>query len=72
MYISYGFANMVVIFEQGEFRMVLADKYKDYIEGCGFYAIGCFTKEVIGNIHNNPELLKRAATDKNVGSKDKV
>ena len=51
-------ANMVVIFEDGEFRMVLCEKYKDYIPGCGFYAIRCFDKEVIGNIHDNPELLE--------------
>ena len=51
-------ANMVVIFEDGEFRMVLCEKYKNYIPGCGFYAIRCFDKEVIGNIHDNPELLE--------------
>ena len=51
-------ANMVVIFEDGEFRMVLCERYKNYIPGCGFYAIRCFDKEVIGNIHDNPELLK--------------
>ena len=51
-------ANMVVIFEDGEFRMVLCEKYKDYIPGCGFYAIRCFDKEIIGNIHDNPELLE--------------
>lgn len=50
-------AYMVVIFEDGEFRMVLCEKYKDYIPGCGFYAIRCFDKEIIGNIHDNPELL---------------
>ena len=51
-------ANMVVIFEDGEFRMVLCERYKEYIPGCGFYAIRCFDKEVIGNIHDNPELLE--------------
>ena len=51
-------AIMVVIFEDGEFRMVLLEKYKDYIPGCGFYAIRCFDKEIIGNIHDNPELLE--------------
>ena len=51
-------ANMVVIFEDGEFRMVLCEKYNNYIPGCGFYAIRCFDKEIIGNIHDNPELLE--------------
>ena len=51
-------AKMVVIFECGEYRMVLAEKFKDYIFNCGFYAITCFEKEVIGNIHDNPDILK--------------
>ena len=51
-------AKMVVIFECGEYRMVLAEKFKDYIGNCGFYAITCFDKEVIGNIHDNPDILK--------------
>jgi formylmethanofuran dehydrogenase subunit C len=53
-------ANMVVIFECGEFRMVLCEKYENYITGGGFYAIRCFDKEIIGNIHDNPELLEAA------------
>lgn len=51
-------ANMVVIFEDGEFRMVLCEKYKTYETGGGFYAIRCFEKEIIGNIYDNPELLE--------------
>ena len=51
-------ANMVVIFECGQFRMVIAEKYYNYVESCGFYDINCFEKSVIGNIHDNPELLK--------------
>lgn len=51
-------ANLVVIFEDGEFRMVLSEQYKEYIPGCGFYSVRNFDKEVIGNIHDNPELLE--------------
>lgn len=57
----YDKSNMVVIFEDGEFRMVLCEKYKEYIPGCVFYAIRCFDKEVIGNIFENHELLKGGA-----------
>jgi len=56
-------AKMVVIFEEGEFRMVLCEKYKNYTTGYGYYAIGCFEKEVIGNMHDNPELLPKEAAD---------
>ncbi len=44
-------AKMVVIFEEGEFRMVLTEKYNNYVTGAGFHSIRCFEKEVIGNIH---------------------
>lgn len=51
-------AKMVVLFEDGEFRMVLCEKYETYKTGSGFYALRCFEKEIIGNIHDNPELLE--------------
>ena len=50
-------ANMVVIFEDGEYRLVLCDKYKNYTSGRGYYSIGCFDKKVIGNVHDNPEAM---------------
>lgn len=46
-------ANMVVIFECGQFRMVLSENYRSYQTNSGFYDINCFDKEVIGNIHDN-------------------
>ena len=51
-------ANMVVIFEDGEYRLVLCDKYKNYTSGRGYYSIGCFDKKVIGNIRDNPEVTE--------------
>ena len=53
-------ADMVVIFECGQFRMILAEKYHEYQTNIGYYDINCFAKEVIGNIYDNPELLKEA------------
>lgn len=49
---------MFVIFECGQFRMVLAEKYHEYQTNVGYYDINCFVKEVIGNIHDNPTILK--------------
>ena len=46
-------ANMVIIFECGQFRMVLSENYRSYQTNSGFYDINCFDKEVIGNIHDN-------------------
>ena len=51
-------AEMYVVFEKGQFRMVLCDKFKEYETGRGYYDINCFQKTVVGNIHDNPELLK--------------
>ena len=51
-------ADMVVIFECGQFRMILAEKYHEYQTNVGYYDINCFAKEVIGNIHDNPELME--------------
>ena len=51
-------ANCVVIFEEGEFRLVPERNYKTYVTGGGYHALLCFVKEAIGNIHDNPELLK--------------
>ena len=51
-------ADMVIIFECGQFRMILAEKYHEYQTNVGYYDINCFAKEVIGNIHDNPEILK--------------
>ena len=55
-------ADMVVIFECGQFRMILAEKYHKYQTNVGYYDINCFAKEVIGNIHDNPELLEKEDT----------
>ena len=44
-------ATMIVIFENGEFRMILCDNTQDR-EGRGYYAISCFDKQVVGTIHD--------------------
>ena len=54
-------AEMYVVFEQGQFRMVLCDKFKEYETGRGYYDINCFQKTVIGNIHDTPNVLKEEA-----------
>ena len=51
-------ANCVVIFEEGEFRLVPEKNCTTYVTGGGYHALRCFVKEVIGNVHDNPELLK--------------
>ena len=52
-------ANCVVIYEEGEFRLISERNYKTYTTGMGYHAIRCFEKEVIGNIHDNPKLLRK-------------
>lgn len=51
-------ANMVVFFEDGEFRLVDCKRYSTYLPGSGFFTVRKFEKEIVGNIHDNPELLK--------------
>ena len=50
-------ADCIVIFEDGEFRLVPTERYATYVTGGGFYALRNFEKEVVGNIHDHPELL---------------
>jgi uncharacterized phage protein (TIGR01671 family) len=51
-------ANMVVIYEGAEFRLVCCERYKTYTTGMGYRYFGNLTTEVIGNIYDNPELLE--------------
>ena len=48
-------ADMVVVFEEGEFRMVLCEDYSAHKPGMGYFAIYCFAKEVISTIHDQTE-----------------
>lgn len=48
--------DMVVIFETAEFHLVDCQRYKNYTECCGYRYFGTMETEVIGNIHDNPEL----------------
>lgn len=50
--------DMVVIFETAEFHLVDCQRYKNYTECCGYKYFGTLETEVIGNIHDNPELLR--------------
>ena len=49
--------DMVVIFEAAEFHLVDCQRYKNYTECCGYRYFGTLGTEVIGNIHDNPELV---------------
>lgn len=56
---NFDAADMVVIYESSEFRLVLCEDYKTYTPGWGFKCL-CyerFNMQVIGNIYDNPELL---------------
>lgn len=50
--------DMVVIFETAEFHLVDCQRYKNYTECCGYKQFGTLETEVIGNIYDNPELLR--------------
>lgn len=50
--------DMVVIFETAEFHLVDCQRYKNYTECCGYRYFGALETEVIGNIHDNPELVE--------------
>ena len=52
-------AKMVVVFEDGEFRMVLCEKYETYKTGSGFYVLRCCEKEIIGNVFDSGDLHDR-------------
>lgn len=57
---NYDAGNCVVIYEDGEFRLVPDRYYHSYTTGAGFHAIRCFEKEIIGNVHDTPELLENS------------
>ena len=50
--------DMVVIFETAEFHLIDCQRYKNYTECCGYRYFGTLETEVIGNIHDNPELAE--------------
>ena len=51
-------ADMVVIYESGQFRLIPLERYNSYQPDMGYHDINCFDKIVIGNIYDNPELLE--------------
>lgn len=50
-------ADMVVVYNSAEFRLVLCEDYKTYKPGLRFKCYERFNMQVIGNIYDNPELL---------------
>ena len=55
---KFNVKDMVVIFETTEFHLVDCQRYKNYTECCGYRQFGMMETEVIGNIYDNPELLR--------------
>lgn len=55
---SFDAKDMVVIFEAAEFHLVDCQRYKNYTECCGYRHFGTLETEVIGNIHDSPELAE--------------
>lgn len=56
---NFDAANMVVVYDPAEFRLVPCEDYKTYKPGRGFKCLcyESFYMEVVGNIYDNPELL---------------
>ena len=56
---NFDAANMVVVYDPAEFRLVLCEDYKTYKPGLGFKCLcyESFYLQVVGNIYDNPELL---------------
>ena len=54
---TYDCANTVVVWDDGGFVLVPCKYYKNYISRCGYKDIRFLDKEVVGNIHENPELM---------------